>query len=580
MTGRPTEDELRAMLESRADALPPGAAREVLAAARAEIAGPVARDGSGVAFVPRPVAVVRRRTRMPWGIAAAAAAVVLAVAVLGGRVALEQPRATTPVAGASTPPLASNAVPTVPGDTPLSSPQVAAFGPVLLGTAITAEELGNQLRTGELDGKTVIVRGAVTLLPGHCRSTQDCVFLQVEALPGVGIDKGDRTPDEAQAEIDFYGPTAPVVLQGSGGGLRLLGWLVAGSSEPLAPDGQRLIPQSYPADGLIAMNGWLQGAGNEVRLSETPDARGVGITVAVDPRMPPAAFEPARGTFLVRDLQQQVFADPRWEVVGRADPATTVVVDAPATNVAGRTISASDLMAAIKDGSLDGQIFAIDGALQTVAAECPLDAPEPCMRFYVDGLPGVAITWDGALLGSDGSPGEPVSGYLGRLLVTPRHGRLQPGTGWLELLGVLHGDLDHPIAVGDLEPSADGGSRDPLQLDAVDGWFVDDGPIFCAFIPAGGTPCPQHSVLSDQSPDAVSGTHTAHVVQAALHQGAPGVGEPPISEAGPFLVRLEPTGKTCNDGGAASKDCLPRPGYGWVVAGRYDPGQVRVVTFP
>ena len=56
MTARPTDDELRAMLEARAGAVSPGAAREALAGARAAIAGPTAEPGAGVAFDPRPVA--------------------------------------------------------------------------------------------------------------------------------------------------------------------------------------------------------------------------------------------------------------------------------------------------------------------------------------------------------------------------------------------------------------------------------------------------------------------------------------------------------------------------------------------
>ncbi len=580
MTGRPTDDELRAMLEARADAATPGAARVVLAAARAEIAGPVARDGEGVAFAPRPVAVVRRRSRMRWGFAAVAAAVVMTVAVVGGRVALEKPRTTTPVAGASTPPLFSSPAPTGPGDVPQSSPQMAAYGPVLLGTAITPEVLGNQFRTGELDGKTVIVRGAVSLLPGRCRSTPDCVFIQVDALTGVGIDKGDRTPEEVQGEIAFYGPTTPVVLQGSGGGLRLLGWLVAGSAEPLAPDGQQLIPRSFPFDGLIAMNGWLQGAGDKVRLSETPDAHGVGITVGVDPQMPPAAFDPARGTFLVRDLQQQVLADPRWEVVGRADPATTVVVGDPPASVADGTISASDLMAAIKDGSLDGQIFAIDGTLQDVAWDCPLDAPEPCQRFYVDGLPGVAITWDGMTGTIDGSGNPTGSTMQGRLIVTPRHGRLQPGTGWLELLGVLEGDLASPISVSGL-PNA-GPSIDPIVLRPVDGWLSVSGPIFCAMEqPGQATPCPPgRSWLTTSDPGADGRLPAGPMVHVVVNKGAPRIGSPPIEDSGPFLVRSGVVGSTCDLVVQTGAACAGGDVWGWVVAGRYDPGSVRVVTFP
>jgi hypothetical protein len=249
-------------------------------------------------------------------------------------------------------------------------------------------------------------------------------------------------------------------------------------------------------------------------------------------------------------------------VVGRIDATTAVFVDQPRTNLAGPTITATDLMAAIRDGSLDGQILAIDGTLQTVAWDCPLDAPEPCQRFYVDGLPGVAITWDGGSSAADASGA--MDPYTGRLLVTPRHGRLQPGTGWLELLGVLHGDLARPVAFATLAGTFPAGSlRDTLRVDAVDGWLVVDGPIFCALIRPGGTPCPQQRSLLTPSAPTLSGELTAQDnLPAEPHRGAPGIGASPIREVGPFLVRQDLSTS------------------GWVVVGRYDPNGVRVVTFP
>ena len=103
--------------------------------------------------------------------------------------------------------------------------------------------------------------------------------------------------------------------------------------------------------------------------------------------------QPGRGSKLrhvppaARPLSDSERPSTRWDLVARFDPQSTVWVQQPRTDLAGPTIPAADLMAALGDGSLDGQVFAIDGELKDVAWECPLDA-RPCHRFYVDGLPG------------------------------------------------------------------------------------------------------------------------------------------------------------------------------------------------
>lgn len=584
MTGRPTDDELRAMLEARAGSIPPSASREVLAAARTEIGGPVAREGAGVAFVPRRVETARRRSRMPVGVAAAAAAVIVAIAVLGGRLALEGTAGSGPTAGSS-----MAAVPP-PSTGDVSLPSTEPSEVIAPATSITVEELGAWLNAGVLDGRTVVVRGHLTLVPGRCllgtsSPRPDCMFLRLDGLPDVFIDKGDRSLEQAQLEIDAYGETTPAVLLGAGGGLRLLGWLTKGADHPVQPDGQVLIPQQV--EGLMAIEGWLQGADGGVRLTETPDVHGIGLTVSIDPQVSPAAFEPARGIFLVRDLMgsdNAVLVDPRYQVVGRIDPDATVYAQDPGLSLAGQTISAADLLAAIKDGSLDGQLFAIDGTLETVAWDCPLDAA-PCSRSYVAGLPGVAITWNGLVGGSSDGSGSPTSPLQGRLIVTPRHGRLQPNVGYLELIGVLHGDLGRPVPVDDLAAADNAGEhRDPMGVEGVDGWLVVDGPMFCALQrPGQASTCPPgRSLLSAGEPDANGDIGSTRVVRAIIHKGAPGIGQLPIREQGPFLVRQGIIGSTCHPDGGEQIDvsCAGGPIWGWIVGARYDPEQVRVVTFP
>lgn len=567
MTDHVTDDELRAMLEARAGAVAPGAAREVLAAARAEIAGPAAADGAGVAFRVRRVEGARRHSRMPWGVAAVAAAAIVAVAVLGGRTALDRPAASQAIAR--------------------SSPAPAASGPVVSGEAITVEELGNRLRTGELDGKTVIVPGRPFLTQARCLGAgpsdplHDCMFMQIDGLPDVFISNGDRTAAETQASIDHFGQSAPLVLHGADGGLNLVGWLVADPAAALPPDSAVLARDQVPTDGVVGVLGWLQTDG-VVRLTSSRDGVGEqGIDVDIDPSVGRPASGPTRGVFLLIPVPKtnRLSDIIRWEVVGQLS-SDTVYVEPPPANLAGPTIPAADVVAAMTDGSLDGQILAIDGELKTVAADCPLDA-RPCERFYVDGLPGVAITWDSGVLGSGGSPGAAVSPTSGRLLVTPRRGPLDANHGYLELLGILDGALDHPFSVADLANATYNGSvHDPMLVAPVDGWLVDNGPVFCPLIRAGQDPaviCPLgQPFLAPARPDASALPTSPGNVEVSVDLAAAGVGGTPTREAGPFLVRQVLVPTTCDPPTTCRGGLFPKP----MVVARYDPATVRVVTFP
>ena len=240
-----------------------------------------------------------------------------------------------------------------------------------------------------------------------------------------------------------------------------------------------------------------------------------------------------------------------------------------------------------------GQLFAIDAQLQTVAWGCPLDA-SPCTRFYVDGLPGVAVTWNrGPLASSDDSAGVPGIASPARLIVTPRHGRLQPSVGYLELVGVLDGDLGRPVSIGDLADT--GIAPDPMRLQPVNGWLVVDGPMFCALQrPGQSTPCPPaRSAVTTDAPDGNGGLGTAPVIGTTTEKGAPGIGPLPMREPGPFLVRRIQTGPCRSDAAAAcattngcsadgtpGSSCAADPSLGWVVAARYAANAVPVVTFP
>ena len=136
----------------------------------------------------------------------------------------------------------------------------------------------------------------------------------------------------------------------------------------------------------------------------------------------------------------------------------------------------------------------------------------------------------------------------GRLLVTPRHG-------YLELLGRLDGALDRPDLLDELP------STDPAPV-------LDPLGLRCGGRLAGGG---RGHLLRDETAgrrDGLpAGTLAAHAVRAhvvgradlaaersghAPPRGAAGSGALPIRQAGPFLVRYDVVGSTC--------DAVPRRG--------------------
>ena len=420
------------MLEARGSAVSPGAAREVLAGARAAIAGPSGREGAGVAFDPRPVAAIRRRSRTPWGIAALAVAAVVAIAMLGSRVTIERPRASDAVVGSS----------------PVTS---GPSGGTVLGS-LSAEELRTELAANRLDGKTVVISGRAMVAPGRCRigpstdPANDCTFVKIDGLPELFIGKGGRTAEEVETAIEQFGMSrAPLVLRGSGQGLDLVGWLVNAVDGPMVPEGldQTLVPDG----GVVSVIGWLH-RGTDV--STAYDNQRVG-TRRLRPcrRLPAARCQRSRVGKVARRPDSRPNRLPHRVGRGWTDRLVEHALGRPAADGPRGPDDPchGPHERALDDRSLDGQVLAIDGELKDVAWECPLQAPEPCHRFYMDGLPGVAITWDGGFVaepgvvqvlipGSSAAPeasdavmsGALVSVMSGRMLVTPRDG-------YLELLG-------------------------------------------------------------------------------------------------------------------------------------------------
>ena len=71
------------------------------------------------------------------------------------------------------------------------------------------------------------------------------------------IDRGGRSVDEVQSEIDRFGTSAPIVLRGVGRDLELVGWLVEGADAPLQADALTLDFAIEIPGGLVAATGWV-----------------------------------------------------------------------------------------------------------------------------------------------------------------------------------------------------------------------------------------------------------------------------------------------------------------------------------
>lgn len=228
-------------------------------------------------------------------------------------------------------------------------------------------------------------------------------------------------------------------------------------------------------------------------------------------------------------------------------------------------------MAALEVGSLDGRIVEFQTELKTVAWPCPADVPEPCTRFYVDGLPGIAVTYDGMLGGSDRSyGGAGVSQLAGTFLVVPRAGHL-------ELLGRLPGTLDRPLSIQDaFGASRFVGSGDPLVVTAVAGWLVTRGARFCPILLPGGPRCPGgQPVLTDRQPSDGGMVSSLVLQDVGVHDGAAGIDPGGIVTKGPFLLRRAFAPAPCPKDTVC--DRLRSP---WSVVAGYDPAEVLVVYVP
>jgi len=304
-----------------------------------------------------------------------------------------------------------------------------------------------------------------------------------------------------------------------------------------------------------------------------------GVHVALDASLAfPSGPTVPSGQFLLESIVQFGGNPPPYRVVASLDPATTVQVVSASLTAAEeqlqRELEVMRLLLAIEDGSLDGRMVLITGALKMVAWPCPSGVPEPCTRFYIPGLDGVAVTWDGPLgvwndARASGAPSPaPVAGTL---VVTPRNGSLR-------LLGRLIGNLEQPASIQELTDGRLLSARmDPFALAAVAGWLVVGGTQSCRAPAPDATQCPGPGPLLTDVEPSPDGRMTNYDRQQSVRvwPGAVGIDPAQVVTPGPFLFR------TVVNPPCAGPDCTDTSrAWSWEIMGRYDTGSVYRVAVP
>ena len=584
MSERMDDDELRAMLEARANRMPSTDGREVLASIHAEVRG--ARGGAGLAVLP--VVLGGRGGKASAGWVAIGLVAVMVLAVMGGKLGSGPAKPGAGDASASTS--------AAPATTSSNAATAESFAP----RTVTMDALRAGLAAGTLEGRIVLVTGRLQVLAWPCPFPvpDDCYGLQLRGLEGVDVTHaGLMTRDEARARIDGDPSDRQMAFRVTGFHLALMGWLTPGPDSPwtvgqLAGQGALL-----PTGNLAVVSGWLLGAtgsaacapgaspsactGSQPWLADqspvvdgTP-RYGQGVNVATDPAVS-VSPSPAvvRGLFLVRPWSPRGGGLPAaFQIVATLDPAMTLRVE-PATLSA--TLDRDGFLAAVGDGSFDGRIVLVQGELQSVAWPCPSGMAEPCTRMFIPGLDGIAVTWDGAQR-STNDPGGSAPGdgaatpapSAATLVVVPRDGHL-------ELLGRLTGDLEHPDTLSELMYQRRLiGVDDLLALAPVAGWLVVGGIHSCPFMGPGATPCPGPGpTLTDKQP-LTDGLMTSDVqAQVVIGRSAVGIVAGQVVTPGPFLYRVAGP-RACDDVGSSC-----RSSWGWMVVARYDASQVIRVSIP
>jgi hypothetical protein len=347
----PLDDELRAMLETRAAGASPGAVRDVADGVRAAIHSQDPQSAVGI----RPVRVSGRGAWVPAGWMAAALVAVLVIAIGGGRLL---PSVASPSASLSTTPVPSSSVPaSASAATPVPSAAVAS--PIILPDPAAVAAFRDALNSGSLDGKLALIDGTLETVAVPCPSPAgpDCFGIAVAGLDGVSITwdgplsrvkvlgmsgtlafvvLGDTLVFVGRVDGELAAPTAVAAILASGrppGGFDLFpvsGWLVVGGihSCPMIGPGGTPCPGPPPwltddrpfEDGMLASN-----QGTNVTLYGTPVGRPQGQVVTPGP-------------FLVRRVWKTAICDApsgvdcsgmQWQVVARYDSGSVYRVVLP-----------------------------------------------------------------------------------------------------------------------------------------------------------------------------------------------------------------------------------------------------------
>ncbi len=581
----PRDDQLAAMLEARADRLPPTAAREVMAAVRAEIQRP--KGGAVFSVVP-----VTRAHAMSGaaGWAAVGLVAALVLAVVGGARLDSKP--STPAgsgAGSGSPVSSAGAT---------GEPAATVMAPS--ANTITVAQLRVGLDHGSLYGRIVLLTGSLRVRDLPCFGPQACRSIEIVGLEGVEVSDGSetRSAEDVLARVNAHPGDSLMAFRVHASDLELLGWPQQDPGEPVTV-AQLAAGESGVSDtDLAVVSGWLTSGSPgpscpSIGESTTPCNSGPmlsdgppmpdgteiyaqSVNVGLDPSVSfgtgSAAIE---GPFLVRYIAYRGGDLPRYQVIASLSPANAVRVETGPSSMA---MTVDQFRAALEDGSMDGRLIAVTGWLQPSGALCPADVPQPCTLFVILGL-GIGVTWDGPVSTTSRLYGEVVqspSTTASTLVVTPRNGHLA-------LLGRLIGDLEQPASIQELTDGRLLWSRmDPLALTAVSGWLVVGGIHSCPALGPDATPCPGPDPLLTDVEPSPDGRMTNYDRQRPVRvwPGAAGIDPAQVVTPGPFLYRIA-VGSTC-DGLDRSEGwtCAGGPTSVWEVMARYDVGSVTRVVVP
>jgi hypothetical protein len=188
MTAPLPDDELLAMLEARADRVSPDAERSALAGFHAVTRS--AADGHG-GFLVLPQALSSRGARLPWSVAAVGMVAVVALAVLGGRLATSDEAGTRVPASLPTQAAAGSLAPSAVGGPMVLEPSqleaaLASGGPTD-EDVLAADQLRAAISDGSLLGRIVVFDGELELMQVSCPKPGACAVPTLRDLGGVPI---------------------------------------------------------------------------------------------------------------------------------------------------------------------------------------------------------------------------------------------------------------------------------------------------------------------------------------------------------------------------------------------------------